>query len=154
MLHPNIHEKSQKSAYLIVLIYLICLIFSFSIKKVQPLKYPCSFHLLFLEDSNLSKNNNDKEPLNRTMMNPSIYFYCRLPWKNCRFFAKNMRKKRAWIIKKFRILDIIIQRSDEKYFVIILNKKFYPQKMFCKIKQFLYISPLKEKNIRTFWLIS
>ena len=114
--------------------------FSLPNKKVDNLEYLCPFELLYREVSDFSKDSSDKELLKSKLKEMSLSSHRRLKHN---VLQENLSKKELQSLKNVtKNPDILIQKSDKGNSVVILDKKFYLEKM----KEMLNINPSQTTN--------
>ena len=121
--------------------------FSLPNKKVEISEYLRPFEVLYHEVSDFSKNSSDKELLKSKLKELGLSSHCKLKHN---VLEENLSKEELESLKNLsKNLDIIIQKSDNGNFVVILNKKIYLEKMNQMLKkneQFLKLSIQEEKH--------
>ena len=117
--------------------------FSLPNKKVEILEYVCPFELLYCEVSNFRKDSSDKELLKSKLKKLNLTSHRRF---KDNVLEGNLNKEELETLKN---PDMVIQKSDKGNSALILDKKFYLEKMkeiLNKNYQFLKLSIQEEKH--------
>ena len=116
-------------------------------KKIEILEQLCLFELLYCDVSDFSKRRSDKELSKSKLKELNLSSHRRLKHS---IPEENLTKKKLEPLKNLsKNPDIIIQKSNNGNFVVILGKKIYLEKMkemLDKNKHFLKLSIQEEKH--------
>ena len=116
-------------------------------KKIEIQEQLCLFELLYCDVSDFSKRRSDKELSKSKLKELNLSSHRRLKHS---IPEENLTKKKLEPLKNLsKNPDIIIQKSNNGNFVVILDKKIYLEKMkemLDKSKHFLKLSIQEEKH--------